>query len=230
MVKIARAFAVLALLSVVEMPLRAQQPQAPAASPVVMGKAIGKMVVNGTPSQTTTTIFVSNDVLVDRNTHVNVIAQGNTLVFSPGSNFQAMQNAYRLKTGGSRVASYTGMTAHLPDCFSVTPVRPDFMTVFEVDWAQGAVYVHARFQDVKIRYWMGGEPVPDKDQNPRAQDRDWIVKEGHTARINDVKLCRPLIDFWPQPNLPTALETAGATGFFVSIPFWERDSMSSVHP
>lgn len=198
----------------------AQQPQATQGTlRPTLGKAIGKLTVDGTSSQTTTTIFVQDEVATDASTHLHVINAGNSLVFTPNSNFQALKNGYRLKSGGSKVATYTGLTAHLPDCFSVTPVNPVYMTLYEVNWSGSAAYVYARSEDVKINYWMGGEPKPD-DRNPRNPDRDWIVKEGHTARINDVHLCRPLLDFWPQPNLPTALELAGTAAVVTSEPFW----------
>src|SRR4051794_24127809 len=139
MAKSAHTFLLFALLCAAGAPLCAQQ-SAPSVKPAVMGKGIGKLVIDGTPSQTTTTIFVTNEVVVDPNTHANVISHGNTLVFAPNSDFQAMVNAYRLNRGGSRVATYTGMTAHLPNCFSVTPVRPDYMTLFEVNWANQSAY------------------------------------------------------------------------------------------
>jgi len=233
MAQLARTSLVFLLLIAPAASAWAQQAQ-PAVQKATLGKAIGKLVVDGTPSLTTTTIFVSSEVETDDVTHANVINRGNTLVFTPRSSFRAMRNAFKLRSGGSKVATYTGMTAHLPNCFSVTPVRPDYMTLFEVDWSGEAAIIYARSQDVRINYWAGSEPDADTnpDPNPRG-DREWIVKEGHTARIRDVKLCKPLIDFWPEPNLPTALELAGTSAFVSSIPFWSSSSkpnMSSEGP
>ncbi|MGZ4787796.1 MAG: hypothetical protein ACXVZX_04700 [Terriglobales bacterium] len=197
----------------------------------IVGKAIGKLVVDGTPSQTTTTIFVNSDVVVAPDTHVSLINRGNSLVFTPKSNFQALQNAYRLKSGGSKVATYTGMTAHLPNCYSVTPVRLDTLTQYEVNWSGESAFVYARKQDVRINYWASGEPEPGTSRRAGDTDRGWIVKEGHWARIRDIRLCKPLIDWWPAPNVATAAGLTATTGFAVSIPFWpSREPMSPDHP
>ena len=180
--------------------------------------ASGKLVVNGTPSKTTTTIFVSDNVETDTATHADLTSRGNSLTFAPNSQFVAEQNAFKLEKGGSKVATYTGMTAHLPDCWSVTPVRPDYMTLYEVVWSGSSAYVYARSEDVKLK----------------GAGREWTLKEGHTARIRDVKLCKPAIDFWPQPNLPTMLELAGTTAFVTTIPLWanenSKNDLSPDHP
>jgi hypothetical protein len=228
MAKIARKYLVFVLLCATALPLCGQDGH-PALTPSIMGKAIGKLVIDGTPSETTTTIFVKNEVVVGNKNLANVIAPGNSLVFAPNSNFQALHNAYLLKSGGSRVATFTGMTAHLPNCYSVTPVRLDTITQYEVNWSGNSAFVYARKQDVRINYWMSGEPDPTQDHNRNEPDRDWIVKEGHWAKIDDVKLCKPLIYYWPDPNFPTAAGLTAATGFFVSIPFW-KDDMSPDHP
>ena len=218
----------IACLCAMGLPVCAQQGPTPTGSVAqVMGKAIGRLVVDGTLSESTITIFVDNDVVVDPNGVVSLISRGNSLIFAPKSKFQAMHNGYRLQSGGSKVASYSGMTAHLPNCYSVRPVRLDTLTQYEVNWSGAAAYVYARKQDVRINYWVSGEPDPKTDHNSNHPDHDWIVKQGHWARINDVKLCKPAVFLWPEPNLPTALELSGATGFFVSIPFWD---MSSEHP
>ena len=218
----------LALLLMVTASVAQETTQSPAARPR-MGKAIGRLVVDGTPSQTTTTIYVSSEVVTDTTTHLNVINAGNTLVFTPNSSFRAMRNGFKLNSGGSKVASYTGMTAHLPNCYSVTPVNPAYMTLYEVNWSGSAALVYARSEDVRINYWAGGEP--NDEGNPKQADRGWVVRQGQTARIPDVKLCRPVIDFWPQPINPTAIELGVTTAVVVSIPFWPtKHDMSPDHP
>jgi len=175
-------------------------------------KGIGKIIVDGTPSYTTTSIHVNDNVATDTATNASVIGRGNTLVFTPNSNFIAQLNAYDLKSGGSKVASYTGMTAHV-GCFSVTPVDSNLMTLYEVNWSSGdSVFVYARSYDVYItRQEKPGEVnVDDKHR--------WLVKSGYTARISDVQLCKPLVGIWPQPNLPTALELGAATAAAVVPP------------
>lgn len=203
-------------------------------SPGIMGTGIGRFITAKTETPGGgTPIFVKEEVATDSATHLQVISHGNSLLFAPNSKFEAGKNEYKLESGGSKVATYTGMTAHLPDCFSVTPVKPYYMTLFEVNWSGSTAYVYARFQDVKINYWMGGSPKLG-EANPRKPDRDWIVKEGHTARIDDVRLCRPFVYFWPNPNLPTALELAGTTAVVTSEPFWpwpsSKPNMSPDHP
>jgi hypothetical protein len=158
------------------------------------------------------------------------LSHGNSLVFSPNSHFKALKNGFRLESGSSKVASYTGMTTHLPNCFAVTPVIPTYMTLYEVNRVGNSAYVYARSSDVKIEYWAGGEPERNNSRdNLRNPDHNWVVKEGETARIHDLPACKPLVDFWPQSNLPTAVENGVAAGFFVSIPFWPSN-MSSQSP
>jgi len=198
-------------------------------APAKMGDAIGRATIDGTLFRTTGPIFVKDEVSTDTATHLSVITYGSTLVFTPNSNFVAKKNGYELKSGGSKVASYTGMTAHLPNCYSVTPVNPTLMTLYEVNWSGSSAFVYARSLDVKINYWMSGEPDSDT-ANARHPDRDWIVQEGHTARIRDVKLCKPLLDFWPNSNIPTALELAGTTAVVVTEPWWTKQKMSADTP
>jgi len=195
----------------------------------VMGKAVGASAIDGTQSPPGTLIFVSQNVASDTSHALNVVNEGNMLVFTPDSHFEAMKNGYKLNSGGSHVVTYTGMTAHLPDCFSVTPVTPIFMTLYEVYWHGNSAWVYARREDVKINYWATGEPNGNKP-NPQSPTRDWIVKEGHSARIRDVKLCKPLVDFWPQPNLPTTMEMLGTTAVVTSEPWWWPNNMSSESP
>lgn len=207
-------------------PAAATQPQKEAAEK--FGNGSGNFTVDGTPSHGFRTIFVNNDVVSDTTTHMGSLSHGNSLVFSPNSKFKALKNGFQLESGSSKVASYTGMTAHLPNCFAVTPVIPTYMTLYEVNYSEkSAVYVFARSADVKIEYWAGGEP--ERNASPRNPDRRWIVKEGETARINDLPACKPLVDFWPQSNVPTAVENGVAAGFFVSIPFWPNMSSQSPH-
>jgi hypothetical protein len=193
------------------------------------GNGTGNFTVDGTPSHGFRAIFVNNDVVSDTTTHMSSLSHGNSLVFSPNSQFKAMKNGFLLHSGSSKVASYTGITAHLPNCFAVTPLIPTYMTLYEVNYSgKDAVYVFARSADVKIEYWGGGEP--EREASPRSPDRRWVVKEGETARINDLPACKPLVDFWPQSNLPTAIETGIAVGTVVSIPWWPPHNMSSQSP
>ncbi len=215
------------MLLTVAMNLRAQENSSQATTRPILGRGIGKLTVDGTPSQTTTTIFISDDVITDTTTHVRVITTGSTMVFTPNSNFVAMKNAYRLKSGGSKVGTYTGLTAHLPNCYSVTPVNPVIMTLYEVNWSGSSALVYARSGDVRINYWGGGEPDPDKVRNPAQPDRGWIVQQGHMARISEVKLCKPLVDFWPQNIAPSVLGLAGASAASVLPPvLWNMSAES----
>jgi hypothetical protein len=193
-----------------------------------MGRGLGRFSIDGTQTPSGTTIFVDQDVASDTNTNFSVINEGNTLLFAPNSKFKAMKNAYRLKEGGSNIVTSTGLTAHLPNCYSVTPVIPVFMTLYEVNWSGNSALVYARKEDVRINYWAKGEPNADQP-NPQAPDQGWIVKEGQMARIRDVKLCKPLIDLWPEPNLPTAMELLGTTAVVTSEPWW-WPNMSSESP
>ena len=220
-----RARIVLLLLCAAAVPVWAQdtQPQT-VSSEEIMGRAFGRLLVNGTPTESGATVFVDKNVEVPDAGHIGLVGVGNSLVFIPKSKFHTMHNAYRLESGGSKVATYSGMTAHLPNCYSVTPVQLDTLTQYEVNWSGNSAYVYARKRDVRINYSASGEPDRSRDVTDHHPNRDWIVKEGHWARIDDVKLCKPAVFLWPEPNLPTALELTGATGFFVSIPFWDMSS------
>jgi len=214
-----RQFLVLVWLCAAVSTTLAQTVQPASASRAVLGRATGMATIDGTKTPVPTTIYDKQDVVTDPSLNLDVINRGNTLAFKPNTHFTGGVNNFRLLSGGSKVASYTGMTAHLPDCFSVTPVDPNYMTLYEVNWTDSSALVYARYQRVKIRYWLGGEPRDD-DTTQRQPTREWIVDEGHMARIRDVHLCRPLIDFWPNPNLPTALELGATAAVVTTIPLW----------
>jgi hypothetical protein len=211
------------LLAALGAPIFAQQNSAsatpPPTKPDYVGKAIGKATVNSTPSYTTTNLYKDETVSTNMGTHLHVISKGNTLIFSPDSKFQAWVNAFELNEGGSKVASYTGMTAYLPDCFSVTPVNPTQMTLFEVDWSSGTAYVYARSQDVKIHYWA--EKYTKSSTSQKSPTKSWTVKQGDVARIPNVSACEPFVYFVPQSEWPTIIETgvasaAGPIALFLS--------------
>lgn len=167
-------------------------------------------------------IFIDSDVTSDNTVHLKIISLGSTATFAPKSNFKALINAYQLNRGGSWVSTQTGMTAYLPNCYSVTPVDPVLPTSYEVNWSGTSAWVYARTRDVRINYWQDGDKhPPDESRNPRQPDEGWIVRQGHVARIRDVKLCKPLLDWWNEPNLPTGLELAGTAAIVTSEPFWD---------
>lgn len=194
----------------------------------VVGQIIdGSASVDGTQIPTATSIF-ENDVVSTSAAHLSVVNEGNTLIFASNSNFKALTNAYKLNSGGSKVATRTGMTAYLPNCYSVTPVDPLLTTTYEVNWSGSAVWVYARSHDVRINYWKDGDAhPPESAPDPRPPDQGWIVKEGHLARLRQVKLCKPILDWWDQPNLPTGWELAGTVGTVASEPFWFQNLSSS---
>jgi len=177
--------------------------------------------MDGTEMPENTSIFLGSEVTSDDIVHLKIINESSIATFAPKSNFNALINAYQLNRGRSWVITQTGMTAYLPNCYSVTPVSPVLPTLYEVNWSGTSAWVYARTQDVHINYWQDGDRHhPDESSPPRQPDQDWIVKEGHVARIRDVKLCKPLLDWWTAPNLPTALELAGTAAIVTSEPFW----------
>jgi hypothetical protein len=195
--------------------------------PELLGRATGKFRVNGVEAPGFRNIYSTENVDAYATTHVRLVNYGNSVIFSPSTKFHAVHNGFELAEGDSKVTSYTGMTAHLPHCYAVMPVDPNYMTLYEVQREGENAYVYAHSSDVRIRYWAETEP---KAADPkRGPTREWIVREGQTARIHDLPLCKPLVDIWPQPNLATAAELGAATGFFVSIPFW-GSNMSSLSP
>ena len=227
----ARAFQLVALAVALAAATFGQQNSSSAttpAKPVYFGKAIGKATVDNTPSYTTINLYKDETVSTNMGTHLHVISRGNTLIFSPDSKFQAWVNAFELNEGGSKVASYTGMTAYLPSCFAVTPVNPTQMTLFEVDWSNGTAYVYARSQDVKIHYWADHYPKPNEQQKP--PNKGWTVKQGDVARIPNVQACEPLVYFVPPSQWPTIIEAsaasaAGPIGYYLT-----NQSLSPTHP
>src|SRR5438309_6419981 len=76
-------------------------------------KPANRSIIDGVTSPSATPIRVDDIVFTEANNSAQVIGKGNTLVFTPNSNFVAQMNAYVLKAGGSKVASYTGMTARV---------------------------------------------------------------------------------------------------------------------
>jgi len=187
-------------------------------------RATGHLIVNGTPSRFTTTIFVNDTVDTDTQTSASLASRGNRVVFTPNSRFLAQQNAFRLDSGGTKVATYTQLTTHLPDCFSVAPVSNYLMTLYEVNWSGTSALVYARSQDIKIT----------------GAGREWIVKEGQTARIDEVRLCKPLVYVWPQSSFPGFV--VGERGAFIfalvgtvappiiALDLWDKRNMSPDHP
>jgi hypothetical protein len=168
--------------------------QGNAAPTVPLLHASGKLSVNGAKVPMTTSIFDQDVVDMDTQSAGRFSSAGNTLMFTPGSNFTAKKNAYRLEKGGSRVATYTGMTAEV-NCFSVTPVNPVYTTLYEVNWVDSAVWVYARSEDVYIYQHGAGSTI----------DRKWLLQQGKIARIREARLCKPLLDIYPQPELPYAV-------------------------
>jgi len=195
-------------------------------------RAHGKFTVDGTPSQTSANLFDNSTVLNDAAIHTSVMGEGNSLVFAPKSDFVAKINAYLLKSGGSKVATHTGMTAGV-GCFYVTPVTPVYFTQYEVNWSGTSVFVYARNEDV---YIIQGRPEDEnrrsiKDEIADDKNRRWLVKAGHTARISEVHLCKPLVDILPWNNLGPALGLAATTGTAAMVPItWDDDQLSSDHP
>jgi hypothetical protein len=187
-------------------------------------KAANRIIIDGVTSPSATPIRVDDIVFTEANNSAQVIGKGNTLVFTPNSNFVAQMNAYVLKSGGSKVASYTGMTARV-GCFSVFPVDSNLMTLYEVNWSGSSVWVYARSYDVYItrQEHPGDTNVDDKHR--------WLVKGGQTARISDVHLCEPLVGIWPVDNLNTAIALGATSAVVVTIPLWPpKQDMSAVHP
>jgi hypothetical protein len=194
------------------------QTSSSAVAPGVFGTARGDFEVDKLPAPDgLRVLFVNERVTVDKSSHIAVIKHGMSITFSPSTQFTTMANAIKLEKGGTKVSTYTGLTTHLPNCYSVTPLDPTQMTLYEVDWAGTAAIVYARSLNVRIRYWGGGEPDPTKNQ--RSPDREWIVKEGQMARISQLSLCKPLVDYWPQPNWPTGLELSAAIAAFTAPVF-----------
>ncbi len=231
MVKIRPSLIVFLLATI--MPSAAQQSHSTQSSyrPIVATSMDGEMSIDGTRMPVNSSIFLDSDVTSDDATHLKLINHGNVLMFTPKSNFRALMNAYKLNNGGSKVATHTGMIAYLPNCYSVMPVNPLFSTLYEVDWSGSSVWVYARSHDVRISYWSDGDAHhPWETTNPRGADRGWIVREGHVARIRDVKLCRPLIEWWPPDNLNTALELMGTAAVVTSEPWWWQQDISPEHP
>ena len=182
-------------------------------------RANGKLIVNGTPSETTTTIFVDDKVSTDTLTNANLASRGNRIVFTPNSKFLAQRNAFKLESGGTKVATYTQLTTNLPDCYSVTPVSNYLMTLYEVDWDDKAVMVYARSHDIKIK----------------GAGREWELKEGQWARIRNVRLCEPLVEIWPGVELPPGAQLAAAivgtvVPPIVALDVWDKPKMSPDHP
>ena len=177
-----------------------------APSATYVGKAIGKATVDRTPSLTTINLYANQDVLTDTANHLHVISRGNTIIFTPNSNFHTRVNGFDLNDGGTKVASYTGMTAFLPNCFSVSPVDPNLLTLYEVDWLdKSAAVVYARSQNVNINYYVEG--APRRDEPMKAPTKSWTVKEGHFARIPDVPACKPILYFGPENVWPVYAAT-----------------------
>jgi hypothetical protein len=176
-------------------------------------------------------LFINEEVIV-KASHVLVTERGMSVIFSPGTRFTTMSNAIRLEQGGTKVTTYVGLTTHLPNCYSVSPVDPTQETLYEVDWSGSSAVIYARSLNVRIRYWGGGEPDPTKNQ--RSADREWIVKEGQMARIGQLPSCKPLVDYWPQPNWPTGLELSAAVAGSTSTAFLDfqrkQHNMSSQGP
>jgi len=202
------------------------QQKAPAPTPppnTYVGKAIGKATVDNSPSYTTTNLYVNQQVVTDTSNHLHVISRGNTLIFTPNTRFHTRVNAYELESGGSKVASYTGMTAYLPNCFSVTPVDPNLMTLFEVNWSgEQTAYVYARSNDVRIRYWAKGAPKLGDPATP--SDQDWVVRQGHFAQIPNVPGCKPILLFGPEPGVPADVAAVAATAAapIPALIIWQR--------
>lgn len=177
----------------------------------IFGEGRGNFTVDGAPSMSAITLFQDNNVDVDGGHLISVINPGNVLLFAPKSHFVALLNAYELKDGASNVSTSTGMTAVVPDCFTVSPVNADIRTYFEVNWWGVSAFVYARVQDVDIRYWITGAPRPGT-LHPRPPDRQWVLKQGHVARILNARECKPLVDLWPQSGLPAGVNAALAAG------------------
>jgi len=217
------------LLAAVACFAQQQSTSAPPNAPsTYVGKAIGKATVDKSPSFTTINLYANENVLTDTTNHLHVISRGNTLIFTPNTNFHTRINAFDLESGGSKVASYTGMTAYLPHCFSVSPVDPNLLTLYEVDWLQDkAAVVYARSQDVNINYYVNG--APRYNEGTKAPTKSWIVKEGHFARIPDVPLCKPILYFGPEPSI-TPLVPLAIAGPAVAVTIWQLNETSPPKP
>ncbi len=192
-------------------------------------KAGNRVVIDGVNSPSATPIQVNDTVLTETNTSASIVGRGNTLVFTPNSNFVAQVNAYWLKSGGSKVASYTGMSAKVggPECFWwVTPVDSNLMTLYEVNWASGdSVWVYARSYDVYIT-----RKEHPQDTNVDGKHR-WILKSGQTARISNVRLCEPVVGIWPIDNLNPAIILGATSAVVTTIPLWPpKSSISAASP
>jgi len=200
--------------------------------PVVAKSIDGVMSIDGAHMPAYSSIFLNDEVSANGSAHLRIVNEGNSLTFTPDSSFRALKNAFRLSRGGSKVATNTGMTAFLPNCYSVTPTNPLFTTLYEVNWSGPSVWIYARSHDVRINYWKDGDTHhPEVTPNLRPADQGWIVKEGHLARLRDVKLCKPLFDWWPQQDLATGLQLAGFAGTVASEPFWfQKHNLSASGP
>jgi hypothetical protein len=183
---------------------------------VLLLRGSGKFSVNGTEMPMTGSVFLDDVVDTATTSPVRFSSEGNTLVVAPDTNFKALKNAYRLEKGASRVATFTGMTAQV-DCFSITPVTPVLETRYEVNWTDRSVWVYARAEDVYIYRHGAGDTVLQK----------WLVKQGKVARIREARLCKPLVDIYPLPELPYA-EAFGAWSAAIVLaetyPWHKRDA------
>jgi hypothetical protein len=183
---------------------------------VAVMRTSGKVLVNGAQS-TSASIFAEDKVDATGGSILRGISEGNSLIFTADSSFIAKKNAYRLEKGGSKVATFTGLTAEV-NCFSITPVTPILETLYEVNWASPAVYVYARTEDVYIR-WGDGKV-----------QREWILKQGKVARLRNVRACEPLVDIFPLSIAPYAIATGATSASIILAETYPWSDMSQESP
>lgn len=181
----------------------------PAVSPKPVVSTVqtsGTVTVNGTESRQSMPLFVGDRVITPASSHASVTTEGNSLLLAPNTEILIQTNAFYLISGGTKVATYTGISTHV-NCWAVIPNDPAVPTNYEVNWANSDVFVYARKGEVKID----------------GAGRSRVLKEGQTARISNVRVCKWLVDVWPHPNLGPALGAIGTSAAVTAEPFISFD-------